>query len=171
MRNLGLGFNEIMICILAVVFYGFMVTMEELDKDYNKFSEEDREEAKGIIEKSLEGKIGKGIFISGILALGICFYIKSGSTSLRSLVDTVFIDQLLSMTKYVIRFFYFLSLFFGILLFYLLIILYRIKLPNSKISFLAKNEYLKSYVFLCLKSLILGFGTPILMKMVSQFII
>lgn len=125
MRNLGLGFNEIMICILAVVFYGFMVTMEELDKDYNKFSEEDREEAKGIIEKSLEGKIGKGIFMSGILALGICFYIKSGSTSLRSLVDTVFIDQLLSMTKYVIRFFYFLSLFFGILLFYLLIILYR----------------------------------------------
>lgn len=171
MRNLGLGLNEIMICILAVVFYGFMVTMKELDKDYNKFTEEDRKEAEEIIEKKLEGKIGKGIFISGILALGICFYIKNGATSLRALGDVVFIDQLLNMTKYVIRFFYFLSLFFGIILFYLLIILYRIKLPNQKISFLAKNEYLKSYGFLCLESLILGFGTPILMKMVSQFIV
>lgn len=171
LKMLNLDFNEIMIFILAVIFYGFMTTMKELDKDYNKFSEEDRKEAKGIIEKSLEDKIGKGIFISGILALVICFYIKNGATSLRSLVDVVFIDQLLNMTKYVIRFFYFLSFFFGILLFYLLIILYRIKLPNPKISFLAKNEYLKSYGFLCLKSLILGFGTPVLMKMASQFII
>lgn len=167
---LNLSFNEIIICILAVIFCSFMVTMKELDKDYNKFSEEDRKEAKGIIEKSLEDKIGKGIFISGILALGICFYIKGGEISLKSLVDVVFIEQLFNITKYVIRFFYFLSLFFGILLLYLLILLYRIKLPNQ-ISFLAKNEYLKSYGFMCLKSLILGFGTPILMKMASQFII
>jgi len=49
LKMLNLDFNEIMIFILAVIFYGFMTTMKELDKDYNKFSEEDRKEAKGII--------------------------------------------------------------------------------------------------------------------------
>lgn len=167
---LNLSFNEIMICILAVIFCSFMVTMKELDKDYNTFSEEDKKEAKAIIEKELEDKIGKGIFISGVLALGICFYIKGGEISLKSLVDVVFVEQLLNVTKYAIRLFYFLSFFFGIFLLYLLTLLYRIKLPK-KISFLAKNEFLKTYGFLCLQNLILGFGTPILIKIASKFII
>lgn len=109
---LNLSLNEIMICILAIVFYVFMIIMKKLDKDYNKFTEEDRKEAKAIIEKELEDKIGKGIFISIVLALGICFYIKGEEISLKSLVDVVFVEQLLNVTKYAIRLFYFLSFFF-----------------------------------------------------------
>lgn len=76
---LNLDFNEIMVCILGVIFFIFRITMKEFDKNYNTFSEKEREEAKAIIEKSLENKIGKGVCIAGILALGISVYIKGGS--------------------------------------------------------------------------------------------
>ena len=159
--------NEIGIFISGVLIYLFIILQKKL-KEYGGFSKEIREEVEKIIDENMKGKVKYGVFLSIILSLMLWFKVEGGYIGLSS--EDVLIPQLYFFTKNFIRFLNLISLFWGTFLIYLIIQLHNIKL-KKEISFLAKNEFLKTYGFLCLQNLILGFGTPILIKIASKFII